>query len=556
MSALEAAPPTETLGRGAPGAAEPEAPHVVGSWRPSAAAVWVLLAAILVTAALTVTSLALYDHNESRLLKARGRELALLLTSAVSGVETPLASAAGLAEATNASPQKFDAFLIPRVGPGNQFVSASLWRSGALGPIAVVGSPPALSSDPAYGRLFLAAAAKRSQLSVTRILAPGHPRLGYAYRVPGSRNLLVYAESLLPADRHSRLQGDSAFSSLYYALYLGTRARQSNLLVSDTPALPARGRTATDVIPFASSHLTVVVSPVGSLSGSFFRDLPTLVAILGLLLGLVAAGLTDRLVSRRRRAEELAVQLEAVAQENRALYNEQRSIAQQLQHALLPDTLPTLDGLAVSARYVPGISGIDVGGDWYDIVELDPGHVVLVVGDVSGRGLRAATTMSSLRNSIIAFASQDPEPATVLSKLSHLVSGRPHEYFATVLYALVDIDAHEMRVASAGHLPPLLLEHGEARFVQLPVGAPAGATSNAKYEQTMVSVSRKATLIGFTDGLVERRGESLDAGLERLRAAASAVSLPLDQLVTKLLEELSHDDGRDDTAILAVRWRD
>lgn len=559
MSALDEreTPPSESSPSLEPSASELAVGGRVGSWRPSPAALSVILAGLLVTAALTLTALALYNHDEDRLLKARGRELGLLLSSAVGNVQTPLASAAALADATDANRQKFDELLGPYVGKGKQFVSISLWRNGATEPLAVVGVPPALTGERAYEHSFFAGATRTPLLSVSRILSPAHPRLGYAYRVPGSRHgFFVYAEDMLPAGRHSRLQSNTAFSSLNYALYLGTRARRSDLLVTNLSKLPATGRRASDLVPFANTHLLLIVTAIGSLAGSFFHDLPVIIAIVGLLLATLAAVLTDRLANRRRRAEELAALLDEVAEENRKLYTEQRSIAQQLQHALLPDTIPAFDGLDVSARYVPGISGIDVGGDWYDLLEAGPGLVILVVGDVSGRGLHAATTMAFLRNSIIAFASQPGDPAIVLSKLSRLVSGREHDYFATVLCALVDIEAHEMTLVSAGHLQPLVIEDGKARFAEIPVGAPIGATSDSEYRQATIPLAPGATFIAFTDGLVERRGETLDVGLERLRAAAGADDLPLEQLVSNVLEELSHADGHDDTAILAVRWQD
>jgi serine phosphatase RsbU (regulator of sigma subunit) len=179
---------------------------------------------------------------------------------------------------------------------------------------------------------------------------------------------------------------------------------------------------------------------------------------------------------------------------------------------------------------------------------------MLVVGDVSGRGIGAAATMASLRNSIIAYAAQRDGPAAVLTKLSRLVSGRTHDYFATVLCGLLDIDKHELTIASAGHLPPLLIDGRGARFVDLAVGAPVGATSAAAYDETTISVPSPATLIGFTDGLVERRGETLDVGLERLRTAAAG-ALELEQLVARILDDLASEDAHDDTAILAIRWQ-
>ena len=147
------------------------------------------------------------------------------------------------------------------------------------------------------------------------------------------------------------------------------------------------------------------------------------------------------LARRRVYAERLAGVLDRVAAENREMYTQQRSIAQTLQHALLPEALPALPGLQVSARYVPAAAGVDVGGDWYDVVRCDGDRVLLVIGDVSGHGLRAATTMASLRHATLAYAAEDPSPASVLSKLSNFVNASSPDYFATVLCVLVDAPA-------------------------------------------------------------------------------------------------------------------
>ena len=158
-----------------------------------------------------------------------------------------------------------------------------------------------------------------------------------------------------------------------------------------------------------------------------------------MLISLAAALMTDRLARRRQYAEQLTGVLDRVAAENHQLYTEQRGIAQTLQHALLPDALPEFSGLQVSARYVPAASGIDVGGDWYDVVAADDQRVLLVIGDVSGHGLHAATTMALLRHATLAYAAEEPRPATVLAKLSDFVNSEAHDYFATVLCALIDV---------------------------------------------------------------------------------------------------------------------
>jgi serine phosphatase RsbU (regulator of sigma subunit) len=525
--------------------------------RLSRAAGVALITGLAVTAALVLTSFGLYDRNENRLLSLRARELGLVLTAAVPSIQTPLASAAELADATHGDPQRFRAFMSAYVGSGRQFISASLWPLGTpkLAPTVVAGKAPALLSLPAQaGELF--AHAKHTQLlNVTGILGTASASLGYEFSTPGvERGFAVYAESLLPKDRRSRLSSDSAFSDLDYALYLGRSRRRGDLLVTNMQHFPVRGRKASDVVPFGDSAFTLVVTPNGSLGGVFFQNLPWIIGGFGILLTLAAALLTDRLARRRRYAEQLVEVLDRVAAENREMYTEQRSIAETLQHALLPEKLPQFNGIEVGARYVPAASAIDIGGDWYDVIAAGENGVLVMIGDVSGHGLRAATTMASLRHAALAYATEDHSPGRVLARLSDFVNSAAHTYFATMLCVLIDVQARRLTVASAGHLAPLLLNGDDGRFLEFDVNVPIGVTRDEPYRETTVSVAPQATLIVFTDGLVERRGEILDTGLARLRDIAVG-HLALEDLLANLARDLTSEDHHDDTAIVGIRWQ-
>jgi len=525
-------------------------------WRPSRVAGVAFLSGVLVTAALVATSAKLYDQNENRLLDLRARELGLVLSAAISPTQTPLASAAALADATGGSPQKFRAFMSAQVGVGRQFASVSLWRlgGGRLAPVAVVGEQPALTQQEA--RTLFAPRAQPQLLSVTGRLGAATPSVGYEFNTQGvGRGWAVYGETRLPKDRRSKLESNSAFSDLNYAVYLGRSQQSQNLLVTSLKHLPIGGRKASQTVPFGNNALTLAVTPKGSLGGAFFHSLTWIVAVFGVLVSLAAAMMTDRLARGRARAELLANTLDRVAEENQQMYTEQRSIAQTLQHALLPDALPQIRGLGVSARYVPAAAGVEVGGDWYDIVATPDHRVLLVIGDVSGHGLRAATTMASLRHATLAYAAHDPRPAAVLAKLSDFVNSAPHDYFATVLCAIIDVDGHRLTVASAGHLPPLMLTGEQGHFVDLEVNVPIGVIRDSEYREASVPVPSNATLIAFTDGLVERRGETVDDGLARLREAAIGQQLELEDLVEKLPRVLAIEDHHDDTAIVGIRWQ-
>ena len=190
------------------------------------------------------------------------------------------------------------------------------------------------------------------------------------------------------------------------------------------------------------------------------------------------------------------------------------------------------------------------------MIGLDEQRLLMVVGDVSGRGLRAATTMASLRYAIHAYAAQNDPPAAILTKLSRILSVTDAGQIATVLCALVDLAARQVTIASAGHLTPLLIADGHREYLSSEIGLPIGAQTGSVYESTTVPAPPSATLLAFTDGLVERRGEDLDRGLARLREAATGNHLALPELLGKLVAELRHGPTDDDTAIVGLRWNE
>jgi serine phosphatase RsbU (regulator of sigma subunit) len=514
--------------------------------------VTVAVVGLLVTVGLIVVSTILYHNNENRLLKLRTRDIGSVLTAAVPTVQSSVASTATFAEATNGSARKFDEFAqqFAGRGAGHTFASMSLWRldNPGAGPTTVVGAQPELASSMSKAAALFARAAASHKLTVLGLLDGPAPRIGYAYVEPGTNGpYAVYAESLLPAKRYSAPSNDSSFNDINYALYLGKTPTANTLLVTSAPRVPLPGHRAVVTIPFGDTFLTVRATRRASLAGSLPRDLPWVIGIVGVLLTIGAGALTIRLIQRRRRTEQLA-------DENRQLYAEQRGIAQTLQHALLPAELPQLHGLQASARYEAGVEGVEIGGDWYDAIAVGDERLLLVVGDVSGRGLQAATTMAALRYGIHAYAAQGDEPGTILTKLNKLVSVKSSGQLATVLCALVDPDARELTITSAGHLPPLLISDGRGEFVKTDVGLPIGVDRNAVYTSVTVPVDPGATLLAFTDGLVERRGESIDVGLGRLREHATSNHATLDELLTRVVSNLRHDGAEDDTAIAGIRW--
>ena len=518
-----------------------------------------LLIGLIVTAALAVVSHGQYVNNEKHLLRLRVGDAGALLGEALPSSQTPLASAAELADATGGNAQKFKRFVAPYIGakPGQPFVSMSLWSVAdpGRGPLAVAGLPPKLVDSPSLVRPFLARVATSSTMSVVGLLGSPDPRIGYAYATPGvPGGFAVYGESRLPASRQSRYQSTSAFAGLNYALYLGRGAHAPDLLVTDLKSPPLSGQTASVSVPFGDTAVTLVMRARGSLAGALPEDLPSIIAVAGLVLTIAAAFATLRLTERRRHAEQLAGRLEITAEENERLFAEQRDIAQTLQHALLPDVLPHVPGIQASAVYEAGEQGVEIGGDWYDVLDLGERRVLLVVGDVSGRGLRAAATMASLRFAIHAYAAQNDPPATILRKLSSLLDVTESGQLATILCALVDLESREITVTSAGHLPPLLITDDGARYLEVDVGPPIGVEAGVAYASTTTELPPSGTLIGYTDGLIEIRGEDLDQGLARLRDAAAGDDGSLPDLLSNLTTGLRDGPLEDDTAMVGLRW--
>jgi serine phosphatase RsbU (regulator of sigma subunit) len=209
----------------------------------------------------------------------------------------------------------------------------------------------------------------------------------------------------------------------------------------------------------------------------------------------------------------------------------------------------------VAARYVAGVDELEVGGDWYDVISRRPGCCVFVVGDISGRGLPAATTMAALRFAVRAYVAEGHDIEAVLAKLRCLLDIDTDHQFATVLLGELDLTAGRLRLVSAGHFPPLLLAEGRATALDCPIAPPVGVPAPPPEPAAVVHVQGPATLLAFTDGAVERRGETIDTGLERLRAAAVSVgSRPLEAMLDDVLGLLSHDGGKDDTVLLGLRW--
>ncbi len=222
-------------------------------------------------------------------------------------------------------------------------------------------------------------------------------------------------------------------------------------------------------------------------------------------------------------AEQLASQA-AVYIDNARLYGREREHVVSLQRSLLPRATPVTPGLRVNAEYTPSTAHHGVGGDWYDVMALPGGRTALMVGDVMGHGLPAAATMGRLRAVARTLMTLDMAPERVLARLDLATRDLEDEQVATFLCAVHDPADSTYTLASAGHLPPLLVDgDGSAVFVDVPIGAPLGA-GVIPYDPIRVKAPAGGHLVMYTDGLVKSRHADLDHQLERLRSAARGLT--------------------------------
>ncbi|HLI55419.1 MAG TPA: SpoIIE family protein phosphatase [Actinomycetota bacterium] len=257
-------------------------------------------------------------------------------------------------------------------------------------------------------------------------------------------------------------------------------------------------------------------------------------------------------ITERRRVETEAG---ALAERERAM-RQSKEIAEALQRALLPEQLAEIPGLDLAARYLPGSAGLEVGGDWYDVIPAASGAVCLAIGDVVGRGLRAAATMGQLRTALRAYALQESSPGQVIERLESLVKWLPEASMTTLVFAVYEPDAGILTYSCAGHPPPLVIDaDGHAFYLQEGRGTPLGVQQGGIAEGAAV-LEPGSVLIFYTDGLIERPGAGLDDGMDLLaEVARQAAPRGPDAVCEAVTEALIGDSpSNDDVALLVVSF--
>ncbi len=254
-------------------------------------------------------------------------------------------------------------------------------------------------------------------------------------------------------------------------------------------------------------------------------------------------------IDRRKQSET------AVAEANRLRSERARSAIEVLQETLVPADFPAIAGYELAGRYIAAESEHNIGGDWYDAFPVNDRQVLISIGDVSGHGVLAGRTMAKMRHAARAFACEGADPTTVVRRLDNFFEHVRHgDEIVTACIGLLDLDAHSVELVSAGHVPPLLVHEGATRFLDLDVGPPLGFSGAYQGASTTIDLPIGATLLLYTDGLVERRGEDIDEGLDRLARATGAVE-PGDVTVLRDAVIASCIGFRDDDLCLLVLSR-
>jgi serine/threonine-protein kinase RsbW len=236
----------------------------------------------------------------------------------------------------------------------------------------------------------------------------------------------------------------------------------------------------------------------------------------------------------------------ALALQNARLYDQQRDVALTLQRSLLAEAPPSDPRFTVATHYQPAIRSLEVGGDWYDTFATGAGRIAIVVGDVVGRGIVAASAMGQRRSAVRALAIAGLDPGALIEGLDAFATQIETARWATLVYAELDLESGHVRFAVAGHPPPLLIEPGAAPRVLWEGRSPPLGIGGERPEAEL-TLPRGARLLLYTDGLVERRDAALDVGLERLIAAVerrrdAPVAVVAAELADAMLLDAHHDD--------------
>jgi sigma-B regulation protein RsbU (phosphoserine phosphatase) len=318
------------------------------------------------------------------------------------------------------------------------------------------------------------------------------------------------------------------------------------------------GRVAEERRPIVLEHVrdSDVIPPLRGSGMESLMGVPLIVE--GRVTGVMPLGSYTRraFTPEEVRVTQLAADRMAIAIEHARLYEREHQIAETLQRSLLPNTLPSVAGLAVAARYLPARAEAQVGGDWYDVVELATGGLALSIGDVAGHGIEAAALMGQLRNALRGAALEGESAASAMTRVDRLLLSQRErqDSIATAVFARLNGDGTTLEISSAGHPPPLMVHaDGTTEYLDKVRSVPLGVPAPGGRQSATCPLEQGSMLMLYTDGLIERRDASLTDGLDRLAKAAAGAAHDPEQACDQVVAAMLGDEGpADDVAILAV----
>jgi serine phosphatase RsbU (regulator of sigma subunit) len=243
----------------------------------------------------------------------------------------------------------------------------------------------------------------------------------------------------------------------------------------------------------------------------------------------------------------------AMAIDNAILFRREHDAAVTLQRSLLPQSLPQVEGMRFAARYEPAAPGLEVGGDWYEVVALPDGTVGASIGDVAGHGIRAASMMGRIRPALRAYVLDGHGPLEAVRRLDRLMQELGEAEMTTVFHIHIDPGEDSAEYVRAGHMPALLrLPGGEVEVLEGAGTPPLGIIEDAEFAADSTPFPRGSLLVLYTDGLIERRDTPIEAGLDRLKQALAGAPGEPEACLEALVREFNTEDWPDDVALLAV----
>lgn len=492
--------------------------------------------------------------QENRLLRERGSEIQLLLNQAINAIPAGLAEQGAALRyssgSTTAYRQVADHALDTTQGTKPTFA----WLRKVPGGrgylvLAAVGDGLHEGQLITDERTATFDRALTTEMIVPTRIVGSERRLGFALGPPAAPSspqpTVLYRESVLgPAVTPPRQASTAPFAELDIAIYGGPTADRADVLTATTASLPLRGEVRNVTLQAGAVKWLTQVRPRSPLVGTLASRAWWVTLGVGLLGAILVAAVVE--AAARRRDAALA------------LYDAEHQVAETLQRSLLPQ-LPALPGLDVAARYLASGVGQQVGGDWFDVFPIAGDRVGIVVGDVIGHDLEAASAMAQIRASLRAYAIDGAEPVQVITRLDRLVDAFGLTQLVTVVYGVLEPagpdGSRRLRYTNAGHLAPLL-RHRDGSVETLDGGGSVvlGAPIAADHSQGETVVEDGEVIVMFTDGLVEVPGGSLDDRLRRLSETIAAQPVPeAEALCDRVLAGMSPQTLRDDIALLAVR---